>query len=311
MRDAAEARRDLVEFAFSMADQPLVERAIRRLEARGARAIVVLRVFGLASSFRGSVDRMLGLDVERGGVPDAAGHGHGHGHGDMGPPGARIHTAALLTTVGGLEDSPHFAAALLDRALALSRDPGHETVVLVAHGDGDDAVNARWRQILASLAEQMRAGDGRRFRAIEIGTWREDWPEQREPRGEGDPRHGGRPAADGGRAIVILPHRGQAPDPLSRRSHLRAGHRLRAPSASRPGSPAGRARRRRARRAAAAQPSSATIIIIDHASRRILGGEDWRRGSLAQSRRRARPRRGGNRQRRWRPGAAQAVPSPG
>jgi hypothetical protein len=115
----------------------------------------------------------------------------------------RIRTAALITTVGGVEDSPHFAAALLDRAQALSQDPERETVVLVAHGDGDDATNARWRNLLGSLATQMKRAGGDRFRAIEVGTWREDWPAQREPEVKAIRALVSAAAENSGRALVI------------------------------------------------------------------------------------------------------------
>jgi sirohydrochlorin ferrochelatase len=207
------AGRYKVEPAFSMADPQVIERAVRRLEGRGARFIVVLRVFGLATSFRADVERLIGLDVE-GGSPaapaGAAGHGQHGGHGS-GPPSLRLRSSALLTTVGGLEDHPLFAQALLDRARALSRDPSRETVVLVAHGDGDDEVDGHWRDVLASLAAQMRAGGG--FRAVEVATWREDWPEKRAPAVAVIRAVVEEAARDGGRAIVV-PARtlGQGPE---------------------------------------------------------------------------------------------------
>jgi hypothetical protein len=251
---AGPAGRHRLEFAFSMADPIVVERAVRRLEARGARGIVVVRVFGLASSFRGSVERMLGLDVERAGhgaghaghgaghaghaaghaghgdgkarhgdgnaghaaghaghaagghgQPGAhAGHDHGHGHGP-GPatPPPRIRSAALFATVGGLEDSPEFAEALLERALALSKDPARETIILTAHGDGKDETNEHWRGVLASLARHMARGRGASFRAIQHGTWREDWPDKRKPEIAAIRRMVEQATAGGGRAIVV------------------------------------------------------------------------------------------------------------
>lgn len=196
------AERYQIEFAFCMADPPLVERAVRRLEQRGARAIVVVRVFGLASNFQESVERMLGLDMEK--PRPAHGLGHDHGHGQMaGPPGPRIRAAALLTTVGGLEDDPLFARALLDRAQALSRNPARETVILVAHGSGDDNRNAHWRHLLESLADQMRADGGAKFRTIHAATWREDWPDKREPEVAAVRRMVEEATREGGRAIVI------------------------------------------------------------------------------------------------------------
>lgn len=221
MRDAVAnvAARHPLEVAFSMADPPIVERAIRKLEARGARAIVVVRVFGLHASFRTDVERMLGLDIERPATP-AAGtvstlttspklskltpspHAH-HGHGATAGPAPRIRSAALFATEGGLEDSPRFAAAMLDRARALSRDPARETIILVAHGTGDDATNDHWRSVLGTLADHMRQGDGAAFRAIHVGTWREDWPGKREPEVAAIRALVEQAARDGGRALVI------------------------------------------------------------------------------------------------------------
>lgn len=190
MRDAVAslAERFTLEFCFSMADRDLVERALRRLEERGAKAAVVVRVFGLESSFRGTVEGMLGLDVEG---PDglrpapaadggsAGGHGGHGGHGMMGSP-ERIRTALLTSTVGGLEDHELFARALLDRARELSADPSRETLLITAHGTGADADNDHWKDLLASIADQMR-DLGAEFEDIETVTWREDWPDKSKP----------------------------------------------------------------------------------------------------------------------------------
>lgn len=179
-----------VEYAFSMADPPIIERAVRRLEQRGVRAIAIVRVFGLADSFERDIARMTGRDLEDGvprfdkGVPEHDhGHvGHGGGHGDHGGgPRPRIRSAAVLLSAGGLDDHDLFAAALLDRARALSRDPKRETVILTAHGTREDARNERWLRVLESLAAKMRAAGGAEFRDIRLATWREDWPEKRGP----------------------------------------------------------------------------------------------------------------------------------
>jgi sirohydrochlorin ferrochelatase len=215
-----------IEFAFSMADPPLIERAVHRLEQRGARAIVVVRVFGLADSFEQNVKRALGLDVEeaftsRGPLDEALcspdprlqtnrtparvvstrSHDDHHGHADG--PQPRIRSSALLATVGGLEAHPFFASALLDRAKALSKDAARETIVLVAHGSGDDATNERWRRLLESLATQMRTNGGASFRAIRAGTWREDWPDKRAPEVAAIRRMVEEASRDAGRALVI------------------------------------------------------------------------------------------------------------
>lgn len=208
-----------VEYCFSMADPPLIERAVRRLEARGARAIVIVRVFGLADSFERDVERLFGLDIEapRAAEPEAVrahdSHDHGHGHGAGTP--ARIRTAALVQSRGGIEDHPLFAQALLARATALSKDPARETVILTAHGASDDARNARWLEVLESLARQMRARGGQKFRAIRVATWREDWPGKREPWIAKVREMVLEATRDGGRALVI-PARTNAQGPERR-----------------------------------------------------------------------------------------------
>lgn len=209
--------RHKVAWAFSMADPPVVERAVRRLEAQGVRAIVVVRVFGMASSFRGSVERMIGADVADAGhaAHAVAGHAHGMdgmdmmGHGAMAMGHAslaaapRIRSAVPMVTVGGVDDDALFARALLKQARKLSKTPARETVILVAHGEGDDGANQRWLDLLGSLARQMRADGGSDFRAIRVATWREDWPAKSKP-AIAQVRDMVKAAqSDGGRALVI------------------------------------------------------------------------------------------------------------
>lgn len=164
----------LVEYAFSMADPDTLRQAVEKLAARGAKAVVIVRVFGMANSFRDRIERFIGADYERCEATEPGDHGH-HGN-----PPPRLLTPLPVVTVGGLEDHPLFARALLERARSLSREPARETVILVAHGKGSDEQNAAWLRLLDSLREQMLAMGGDGFRAIEIGTWREDWPDKRD-----------------------------------------------------------------------------------------------------------------------------------
>ena len=170
-----------IEFAFSMADQPTIERAIRKLEQRGARAAVIVRVFGTEQSFRKDIEHMAGLDIEAETQDHTAHAGHGHDHHGAVSPAARIRTVLPIQSVGGLGSNPLFAAALLDRARTLSRSPAHDTVILVAHGSGDDRQNEQWYKTLETLAEHMRQAGGSEFQAIKVATWREDWPDKSAP----------------------------------------------------------------------------------------------------------------------------------
>jgi hypothetical protein len=75
-----------------MADQPMIERAIHKLEQRGAKAAIIVRLFALSDSFRRPVERMAGADIEGVGAGGAGGHGHapndgGHSQGGHGAHG--------------------------------------------------------------------------------------------------------------------------------------------------------------------------------------------------------------------------------
>ena len=183
MREAVEplAKNYKIEFAFSMADQPTIERAIRKLEQRGAQAAVIVRVFGTEESFRKDIERMVGLDIENETQDHAAHAEHGHDHHGTTSPAARIRTVLPIQSVGGLGSNPLFATALLDRARTLSKSPAHDTVILVAHGSGDDRQNEQWYKTLEALAEHMRQAGGSEFQAIKVATWREDWPDKGAP----------------------------------------------------------------------------------------------------------------------------------
>jgi hypothetical protein len=153
--------------AFSMVDPVVIERAVRDLEAAGKKAAVVVRIFSMESNFQEKAHYVLGLQRT-------------FGRSIMGERfPKRIRTHLQMTTLGGLEASPHFAKGLLDRAQAISETPSEETVILLAHGTGSDAKNARWMDNLRTIADTMRAHGGDAFRDIKVHTWREDWPEKR------------------------------------------------------------------------------------------------------------------------------------
>lgn len=156
----------VTEDAFSMVDSYVVERAVRKLEDRGMKAAVVVRIFSLESSFKEQAEYILGLQAE----PPAGGH--------MGMPD-RIESHLLFHTLGGVEAHPRFSQALIDRIHEISTEPSLETVILLAHGTGDDAENDYWMKNLETIADYIRRNDPNTYRAIKFHTWREDWPEKR------------------------------------------------------------------------------------------------------------------------------------
>lgn len=157
-------------FSFNMADPELMERAVRRLEEKGKKHILVFRLMGLSSSFLNGIQAWLGEDQ------GMTGHSFGHHTSSVQP----LLTGTHVFTRGGLEDHPLFAEALRDRALELSS--GHrtrETVLLVAHGSGSDSTDAHWWHILNSLGEQIQKSLELPFASVVGVTLREDWPGKR------------------------------------------------------------------------------------------------------------------------------------
>jgi len=187
----------MIEYAFSMGDATLVNRAVEKLEARGATAITVLRIFSLESSFKNSIEYTLGLS-------DQMGHG-GMMHMMTGPP-KRVVSSSEFYTTGGLEDSPLFAEALLDRAIGLSENPEKETVVIVGHGTRTEEGNTRWMNNLETITDHMQktaSEMGYNFRDFKFENWREDWPELRDKHINNVREMVKNASEDGGTAIVV------------------------------------------------------------------------------------------------------------
>lgn len=187
-----------VEIAFGMAEAASLQGAVRRLEARGARRIAVVRLFISGESWYDRTEQILGLAP---GAPPMAMDAHpGHAGHDMDL--WRIETSARFAlSRQGLADAPEMGAVLVERARALSRDPARESVLILAHGPEDDGENARWLARIDARADAVRQAAP--FRRVGVETLREDWPEKRavsETRIRAFVEQAGR---EGGGAIVI------------------------------------------------------------------------------------------------------------
>jgi sirohydrochlorin ferrochelatase len=161
-----------VEMAYGMADPVTIRNAVARLETAGVRRIIFVRMYGLSEQMKAESDYILGLsDV-------LSTHVHGH---DAAPPPDQLRSATTFHTFGGYEEDPALSTILLDRILEISRKPEEETVILVAHGAGEDKMDAQWRTVMNTHVARLRSSTlGKNFRAIRAITLREDWPEKRE-----------------------------------------------------------------------------------------------------------------------------------
>jgi sirohydrochlorin ferrochelatase len=203
-----------VEVAFGMADAASLQESVRKLEAQGARRIGVVRLFVSGESWYERTEQILGVAAGAPSRPAQAGH-HAHGaHGGHSMEFWRLDSqAAYALSKQGLAESPLMDEVLADRARALSQRPALEDVLILAHGPGDDAENARWIAYLEARTEALRRALS--FRRVQVETLREDWPEKRKT-AEARIREYVRQAADtGGRAIVI-PFRVQGFGPYAR-----------------------------------------------------------------------------------------------
>jgi sirohydrochlorin cobaltochelatase len=202
-----------LEIAFGMADPATIQEAVQRLEARGVRRIGVVRLFISGESWYERTEQILGLAPGAGPRPAQAAHGHG-AHGGHSMELWRIDSQARFALSGeGLADAPEMGPVLAERARALSRNAGGESVLILAHGPEDDAENERWLARIDERAAAVRQAAP--FRAVRVETLREDWPEKRalsEARIRAFVQEAN---ANGGRAIVI-PYRVHGFGPYAR-----------------------------------------------------------------------------------------------
>lgn len=202
-----------LEIAFGMADAASLQEGVRALETQGADRIAVVRLFISGESWRERTEQILGLAPGAPAKPAHDMHGKEEGHGGHRMEFWWIETGALFAlSAEGLADAPEMESVLVERAQALSRDPSKESVLILAHGPGDDAENQRWLTKIDARAEAMRMALP--FRSVRVETLREDWPEKRKAaraRIRAFVEEAGR---EGGRAIVI-PYRVQGFGPYA------------------------------------------------------------------------------------------------
>jgi sirohydrochlorin ferrochelatase len=200
-----------VEVAFGMADAASLQESVRKLEAQGARRIGVVRLFVSGESWYERTEQILGVAAGAPPRPVQAGH---HGHGGHSMEFWRLDSqAAYALSRQGLAESPLMDEILADRARALSRRPASEDVLVLAHGPGDDAENARWVAYLEARTEAVRRALP--FRRVRVETLREDWPEKRKA-AEARIREYVRQAVDGGGRAIVIPFRVQGFGPYAR-----------------------------------------------------------------------------------------------
>lgn len=175
--------------AFGMAHPVSMQQGVDRLDELGAERVSVVRLFVSGESFRTDTRYLLGLSDEEPELPWVK--------------APLDHDLTIATHEHGLMGSPEVSQILLTRALDLSEDPAGESVLLVAHGMGDEGENDRVLENMRTAADRI-AEKG--FAEVEVAALREDWKEARAAAEAGIRSFvEGRAAA--GRRVLVLPYR--------------------------------------------------------------------------------------------------------
>lgn len=125
------------------------------------------------------------------------------GHGGANTPAPIDHDLTIALSPDGLMQAAEVADVLAARAAALSTSPADESVLLLAHGTGDDVENARWVTAMEHLSGGLRSHG---FHAVRVETLREDWPEPRVA-AEKAIRGFVSAEAEAGRSVLVVPFR--------------------------------------------------------------------------------------------------------
>jgi hypothetical protein len=164
--------------ALGMADPHTMQAALDSLQNLGVGKVAVVRLFLSGESFLHDTEFYLGLRPDAPAMPMAMmmSHGPGQSHA-MGPIAPLRRTADIFLETRGLSEVPQTAAIVADRARAVSADPSRESVIVIAHGMGDEGEN---RRVLDNMQLSVEALRGLGFREVTAMTLREDWPEARQ-----------------------------------------------------------------------------------------------------------------------------------
>jgi sirohydrochlorin cobaltochelatase len=208
MNVAAEVNKTLpTEVAFGMADRTSLQEATNKLVARGAKQIVAVPLF--ISSHSGVIEStryLLGLRAD----PPAENSMPGMDHSEIKQPDRAtiappipVKCPVPLRMTPALDNHPVLGEILADQAAALSKDPRHEVVILVAHGPNSDDENALWLADMAVLAKQVAARIA--FARIEYVTLRDDAEPSVRDHATAELRSDVAIADEGGYHVLIVP----------------------------------------------------------------------------------------------------------
>jgi sirohydrochlorin ferrochelatase len=181
--------------AYGMADPRTLSAGLDSLRSAGVAKVAVVRLFLSGQSFLDQTNYYLGLS---GPPPPSL-----VSEGQDAPAEPIPHGLSIATHERGLMTSIEARRIMVERALSESRMRSTESVVLLAHGMGDDEKNDRVLAAMKRIAEDLgRAG----FAVVEVATLREDWDKKRAI-AEKSVRQFVTEQTASGRRVIVLPMR--------------------------------------------------------------------------------------------------------
>ena len=158
--------------AFGMANPKTLQVGLDSLRSAGVTNVAVVRMFISGQSFLEQTEYLLGLSEERPSLVT-----HRETDPDSLPEAAVISSGLIVAThKAGLMDSWEARDILTERARSESQRPENDSVLLLAHGMGDDRQNDDVVQAMQAVSVAVKKAG---FRAVRAETLREDWPEKR------------------------------------------------------------------------------------------------------------------------------------
>ena len=156
-----------IEMAYGMGDALTIQNAVSKLENKGIKKIVFVRMYPRSDQLKEKTDYILGLSEK---IPKQ--------WDGLIPP--QIRSSSIIKTFGGYEEDNLIAGIFLERIKEISKKPSEETIILLAHGSSDDQAEILRKNKMKDHIDWIQQQFNPTFQNIKGVSLREDWPEKRE-----------------------------------------------------------------------------------------------------------------------------------
>ena len=185
--------------AFGMANPLSLSNSLESLNAQGVTHVAVVRLFLSGSSFLEQTRFLLGLSD----IPPKFFVLMGPGSQNANAREQIQHSQVISTHSEGLINSEYTDSIMLERANSLSSIRSEESVLIIAHGMGEEEENNNLLKSMERVARHV-AKDG--YADVHVATLREDW-EPKRILAEQDIRSYVSRQNEAGRRVLVLPMR--------------------------------------------------------------------------------------------------------